>query len=81
VPRIKPPDSFLLIVVDQELRVFNLVGPMSDDTELNQRVVEAQKKGRDIRIEGSPQMTSTREEIIAETRTRLNYEYSEVSLV
>ena len=81
MPRIKPPDSFLLIVVDQELRVFNLVGPMSDDTELNQRVVEAQKKGRDIRIEGSPQMTSTREEIIAETRTRLNYEYSEVSLV
>ena len=81
MPRIKPPDQFLLVIVDQELRVFNLVGPMSDDTDLNQRVVEAQKKGREIRIEGSPQMTSTREEIIAETRKRLNCEFSEVSLV
>jgi hypothetical protein len=81
VPRIKPPKSFLLIIVDQDMRVFNLVGPMSDDTDWNHRVAEAQKKGRDIRIDGSPPMVFTRDETIAETRKRLNCEYSEVSLV
>lgn len=81
MPRIKPPKLFLLIIVDQDMRVFNLVGPMSDDTDWNHLVSEARKKGRDVRIEASPDLTLTRDEIIAEIRKRLNYEYAEVLLV
>jgi hypothetical protein len=81
VPRIKPPKSFLLIIVDQDMRVFNLVGPVSNDSDWNHRVSEARKKGRNIRIDDSPHMASTRDEIVAETRKRLNCEYAEVSLV
>ena len=81
MPRIKPPRSFLLIIVDQDMRVFNLVGPISGDTDWNHRVSEAQKSGRNIRIEGLPQMELARDQIIAETRKRLNCEYAEISLV
>ena len=42
MPRIKPPKSFLLIIVDQAMKVFNLVGPISDDTDWNHRVSDAQ---------------------------------------
>ncbi len=81
MPPIKSAELFLLIIVDQDMKVFNLVGPMSDDTDWNHLVSEARRKGRDIRIEKWADSTSTRDEIIAEIRKRLNYDDAEISLL
>ena len=41
--------SFLKFIVDDEKRVFNIVGPITDDTNWVKRIVELQKRGRRIR--------------------------------
>lgn len=41
--------SFFLVIVDDDAKTFCVVGPMSDDTEWNHRIVELQEVGRDIR--------------------------------
>jgi hypothetical protein len=43
-PRIKPPNLFPLIIVDQDMSASNLVGPVSKDTDWNHRFSEARKK-------------------------------------
>jgi hypothetical protein len=40
---------FLLVVVDEDEKVFNIVGPMTDDSEWNAKIVELQKSGRNVR--------------------------------
>jgi hypothetical protein len=40
-PRIEP---FLSVIVDHDQRAFSVVGPMSDDTDWNNRVCEAQAR-------------------------------------
>ena len=77
----EPSQPFLLIIVDQDLRAFNLVEPKGDDTDWNRRVSEAREKGRNVRIDELPLMTMSRDEMIDAIRKRLNCEHTEVSLV
>jgi hypothetical protein len=52
---------FLLVVVDEDKKVFNIVGPITDDTEWNVKIVELQKSGRNVRC-----FSSTPERSVAE---------------
>ncbi len=40
---------FFLIVIDEDKKVFNVVGPMTDDRGWNKKIVELQKSGRHVR--------------------------------
>jgi hypothetical protein len=59
-PRIEP---FLLVIVDDDQHAFSVVGPMTDDTNWNNRVCDAQAKGRQVRCH-APGRSQTREQII-----------------
>lgn len=41
--------AFYVALYDDESRVFELRGPMADDTALTNRVYEAQQRGRKVR--------------------------------
>jgi hypothetical protein len=58
--RIEP---FLLVIVDDDQHAFSVLGPMSDDTDWNNRVCEAQSKGREVRCH-APERSQTRQQII-----------------
>jgi hypothetical protein len=67
---------FYLIIIDEDRRVFNVVGPLHDDEEWNSRVVEMQNKGRKVRC-FSRHEPSSRDLIIAETSQGGPYKYSD----
>jgi hypothetical protein len=41
--------TFFLVLLDDDKKVFNVVGPMTDDTAWNKKVVELQTLGRRVR--------------------------------
>jgi hypothetical protein len=63
--RIEP---FHLVVVDDDRRLFSVVGPMTDDTDWNRRVCDAQDKGRQVRCY-TPGRGRTREQVVAGAKT------------
>ena len=40
--------AFLMIVIDRDKRVFNVLGPMTDDRVIGQAVCDAQDAGRQV---------------------------------
>lgn len=42
------PDLFYLILVDHDNKVFNIIGPISDDTNWNKKISELQHTGREV---------------------------------
>lgn len=49
MPRQRRAQPFLKIIVDHDNKVFNIVGPITDDTDWIKKIVELQKAGRDAR--------------------------------
>ncbi|WP_415896407.1 hypothetical protein ACMXYX_10100 [Neptuniibacter sp. QD72_48] len=41
-------EPFYLIITDRDQGVFNIVGPMTDDTSWNKKVCECQNQGRSV---------------------------------
>ncbi len=47
----KRAEPFFLILRDQDKKKFNIVGPMTDDSDYAQRTLELQEQGRDVRCQ------------------------------
>jgi hypothetical protein len=45
------PEPFFLILRDQDRKKFNIVGPITDDSDYAQRTAELQEEGRDVRCQ------------------------------
>jgi hypothetical protein len=58
--RIEP---FYLVIVDDDRHLFSVQGPMSDDTSWNNRVYQAQERGRPIRCY-TPGRGQTRDQVV-----------------
>jgi hypothetical protein len=56
-------DPFFLVIVDDDRHVFSVVGPLTDDTNWNKRVCDAQDQGRGVRCY-TPGPSQTREQVI-----------------
>ncbi|MGJ3203733.1 hypothetical protein [Geobacillus thermoleovorans] len=41
-------ESFFIVVVDRDRKIFNVLGPMINDNWINQKVVNAQNSKRDV---------------------------------
>ena len=70
---------FLLVIKDEDAKVFSVVGPMKDDTSWTKRVVAAQKAGREVRCFTAGSVD--RDEIVAGMKAQFGYvEVGAVSL-
>jgi len=79
--RPRNPSPFLIGICDEEKRVFNVVGPMTDDTQWIDRVSVAQSQGRRVSIQGTPSVPMTREEYIAEIARFTRYAYTNEPII
>lgn len=68
--------SFFLVLVDDDQKTFNVVGPMTDDTAWNHKIVSLQEGGRQVRC-FSTETTRTMEEIAARYARQTGFAYSE----
>ncbi len=64
MPRARKIDPFFVVVTDADQKIFNVLGPMTDDTEINPRVVMCQEQGRKVNCHTAGPGQS-REQIIA----------------
>ncbi len=80
MPKPRVVEPFHLIITNQGRRMFNVVGPMTDDTEWNSRVCAAQEQGREVNCYAANR-SLTREQIIAQTRKRLGFTLSDQPLI
>lgn len=72
--------TFLLVIKDDDARVFSVEGPMLDDTPWINRVVAAQKSGRSVRCE-TPSASLSKAEVVAQMKATFGYaEVDSVSL-
>jgi hypothetical protein len=69
--RIEP---FYLFIVDHDNKTFTKVGPMSDDTNWNDRVVDMQKKGKNINCFSVD--TKNIDSSIRDYEIQMDYKYS-----
>jgi hypothetical protein len=76
--RAKP---FLLLLEDQDQKVFTVAGPMTDDTEWGKRVSKAQAEGCRVNICGTEHRSIPLEQFIAETQQLLGERYRYVEEV
>ncbi len=80
MPRPKSIAPFFLVVTDRDKGLFNVIGPMSDDTSWNRRVCLAQDQGRAINCH-TPGKGRTKEEIIAAASSSLGLRFTEEPLL
>lgn len=64
--------EFLLVIKDDDAKVFSVEGPMLDDTPWIDRVVAAQKSGRSVRCE-TPLASLSRPEVVAQMKATFSY--------
>ena len=50
----KKAKAWWVLIKDDDQNLFNVIGPVTDDTRVTFRIVEEQKKGRSIRCETIP---------------------------
>ncbi len=71
--------AFFLILVDHDKRVFNVVGPISDDTDWTHRIDELQKVGRNVNCFSSSDNKSI-DDIIDSYSEQTGYTFSHDSI-
>lgn len=79
MPRKRRIEPFFLIITDRDQKLFNVVGPMTDDTLWNERVCKAQERQRQVNCQSIE--LRERAEVIAEVKRQLGLEYSDEILV
>ena len=79
MPRQRKIEPFYLVITDRDKRIFNVVGPMTDDTSWNDRVCAAQDSGRQVNCH-NPNLYS-KESIITSVENHLGLKYTETLIV
>ena len=70
----------LLYIVDYDKQIFNIIGPLKDDTLWNKKVIEAQKAGRDVRCFSGPD-NEDREYGAREYSKQMGFTFTEESVL
>lgn len=78
--RMKTIEPFHLIITDRDNGVFNIVGPMTDDTEWNKKVCQCQDDGRHVNCQTGNQAL-TKEQLVSEVTKRLGFKYEENPII
>lgn len=64
IRRMETPVNYWLIIMDHELKVYAIHGPLSDDIEWSNRVADAQERGRKVSCSTVP-ATARRNDLAA----------------
>lgn len=80
MPRPRKLRSFFLVVVDEDKKVFNVVGPITDDRGWNKRIVDAQKQGRNVGCFTWPTIDSV-QNILDSYSEQTGYRFSDMSVI
>ena len=80
MPRRRNIDPFYLVIKDEDNHIFNVIGPTESDFDWNQKIVELQEAGRNIRCFMHPGSDS-RESIIQMMSRSGEYRHSEQLIV
>ncbi len=80
MPRQRTIAPFHLIITDRDKGVFNIVGPMVDDTEWNERVCQCQGNGRHVNCQ-TANRNLTEQQIIVEVTERLGLKHTNEPIV
>ena len=80
MPRQRKIEPFHLIITDRDKGVFNIVGPMIDDTEWNKKVCQCQDNGRHVNCQ-TANRALTEEQLISEVAKRLGLKYTNEPIV
>ncbi len=70
--RSRKTQPFYIVVIDEEQNIFNVLGPMADDTEINHKVYKSQESGRQVRCY-SQDGRFTREEVINSVKAQSSH--------
>lgn len=70
--RIEP---FYLVLVDHDKKMFNVIGPIIDDSDWNKKIVELQQKGRKTNCFSVPGSESLKN-IISSYSRQTGYDFS-----
>ena len=76
MPYAKKIAPFFIIVTDKDQKIFNVLGPMTDDTEIIDRVLQCQNRGRTVNCH-KPGVGQSREQIIASYSQQFGFDYSD----
>jgi hypothetical protein len=66
---------FFLVLVDEDRKLFNIVGPMTDDTAWGRKIVELQESGKNVRCFALAADRSV-DEIVALYSRQTGYKYT-----
>jgi hypothetical protein len=73
-------NSWWLVATDNDKKTFSIAGPILDDTEVNNKVADLNKKGRNIQIQ-TVSSTSTKREILIKDIQQYGLKYVEENIL
>lgn len=73
-------EPFHLIITDKDQGIFNIIGPITDDTEWNTRVSQCQNSGRNVNCQ-TENKALTEELLINKTTRRLGLNYTTYPII
>jgi len=77
--RQKKVEPFLLVISDHDNKVFNIIGPITNDNEWNIKVCNLQKQGRDIRC--FSMRNKSKEALRKEYSQQMGYKFTDNQIV
>lgn len=80
MPKRKMFEQMFLIITDHDNRVFNILGPIIDDTNPTNRVWELKRAGRNINCHVAEEY-GNRESIIRDYTKQTGYQYVDSSII
>jgi hypothetical protein len=76
VARPKQIQPFFIIVTDSDKKTFNVLGPMTDDTQITNQVARCQEQGRRVNCHTAGPGRS-REQVIADYQRQYDFTYAD----
>jgi len=80
MPRQRKIEPFYLVLVDHDSKMFNVIGPIVDDTKWNNKIVELQHTGRNINCFDVPGSESVNDTINSYSR-QTGYSFSQELII
>jgi len=80
MPRKRKVKPFYLRISDHDSKVFNIIGPMTDDRPWNEKVAQLQNNGRKVNC-GAFGASNSKDYFIREISAETGYKYTETPIV
>lgn len=73
--------KFFIVVADHDEKIFNILGPMDNDTDIINKVVRLQRNGRNVNCSTAGLNFKNKRDIIESYSSSRGYEYKDHSII